>query len=132
MKRQLHILLLMLATTMLLVASWMPHHHHDSALCTMVEYCSQDHVNNDVHTHHSNDGGECINHGRLYFETGDTQASMLQRDVLSQYAGVVCLSLFLLYLPDEEEEVYRKTASSCISTRLSEVRIPRAPPYFVL
>lgn len=98
----------------------------------MVEYCSQDHVNNDVHTHHSNDGGECINHGRFYFETGDTQASMLQHDVLPQYAAVIGLLLFLLYLPKVEEEIYRRTVSSCLSTRRREVRIPRAPPYFVL
>ena len=55
MKKSTYITFTALAVFMLLIMPYIPHHHHEGALCTIVEHCEEDDIDNDEHTSHNGD-----------------------------------------------------------------------------
>ena len=60
MKKSTYITFTALAVFMLLIMPYIPHHHHEGALCTIVEHCEEDDIDNDEHTSHNGDNTLCI------------------------------------------------------------------------
>lgn len=63
MRQRLYIYLLALSLTVMLGIPFVKHHHHGSTVCTAVEYCSEDHAENDRHTSHRHDRTACTERG---------------------------------------------------------------------
>lgn len=64
MKKAVSISLIALSTLVLMAIAIVPHHHHEGTACVVMEYCEQDNVVNDEHTHHGdvpeNNSQSCI------------------------------------------------------------------------
>lgn len=108
---------LYVAVLLFLAKPLLPHHHHGGEACFIVEYCQEDHVDNDAHTHHHGDLSTCGDHGAGACAIKSSQAKQtlqLRPDFLPS-VSVFLQPLCLSSIPITEE------------TQVSFFSIPPAP-----
>ncbi len=126
-------IIMALAVLTLLVLPYTPHHHHAGALCTMVEHCDEDGIDNDEHTGHNGDGTSCIEDEGFMASPSGTSDSNTVPPLFP------VLTIPVNTLVSGEMELTRKSVVSGYETALlyqsadvSNAHTLRAPPYTVL
>ncbi len=127
MKKRTSTAFLSLAVSMLILLALVPHHHHGGVLCTVMEYCNENHTYNDRHTSHAGDTTKCA---------GDTgYVNLKQYDNASQGMPLLLLLLpflsvctGLLFAPQTTFRTFREPPYPFKSAPLSRRNALRAPP----
>lgn len=127
MKQKLYITALALPTIVLLALPFIPHHHHESAVCTVVEHCSSDNVDNDKHTSHKDDGTKCFEQGSWDVASAKT---LHTSNIQYLYPAIVwALSCVMGWVSEPAKAEFAPRTPMIIKLELLRINGLRAPPF---
>src|SRR5574344_1159732 len=122
MKKSTYITFTALAVFMLLIMPYIPHHHHEGALCTIVEHCEEDDIDNDEHTSHNGDNTLCIEDEGFLISKSD----IYHNNLTSKFFPVLISTINSLVNGEIE------LATSYQSADVNRSNALRAPPYLLV